>query len=361
MRGGLWMTIGAALLFASCGGGGDATPTATSVPTAAPTATEEPAAHLVFMRGDDLWTSDADGSNATQLSSGGKAGFAGLGLDPNGQSALYYTLLDEATRELTMYRVVEGEGPAEMFSFQGSDKNAEFYAGNASVSAAGDVIAFSDEDGLALYFPNIGNTRRLLGNEPCGTATRCWSYFFPTWSPDGTELSAEKIFFEGGRTVIVNQGEDPATDRELEYGTNLGHQPWSADGRLCVQENSYAGGPALVLDVDTGAHTPALPDPTAQAASYLLDCAWSSDNKLALTFTSGPTTQVHVAAIAADGALLLDTVPNADATGRATVRWLDESSLVVEYADAPAVVLGLDGTSAPLGADIDRLIAVVYY
>jgi hypothetical protein len=54
-------------------------------------------------------------------------------------------------------------------------------------------------------------------------------------------------------------------------------------------------------------------------------------------------------------------VPDPGAAQDAVVRWLDDESVLLDYSDAPPQIVNLDGTTTPLGVDIQTLVAVVEY
>ena len=372
-------------------------------PTPAPTLTPLPLEPLadavsgraVYLLDRDLWLAPLDGSRQpTRITSGSVgAGYAGTIADTQGNMIIYYTSQESGDREGGSFGVylyeVATDRFTRIFGFEGSNKNAEFYCCNVSVSPDGAFIAYAQGDGsLMVYEVSTGERWRAARgglDRPCsGVNPECFSNFFPQWSPAGDVILFERIYFEGSRHLTVRPFEidDPQAPPDFVAGFAT-KGSWAKDGRhLCgaVGESNYGSlGPPAIHDLSTG-ETFDLSDVFIAGLSFTQAfrvrheaCAWGPDGHVAFSFDidgvyqgpiySGPVTGedgTRIVLLAPDGWMLLRTPPGA---GR-VVAWLPDSSGVV-YGQTPRnappnyVLLTRGGNYYQLPLEADRILAIL--
>ena len=167
------------------------------------------AAYIFYPEGD-LWSSDADGSNATQLTHPPMRAHNAVWV-PGGTSVSFVATKPES--DFAKVYVVDANGTAQPHALTSHDR-AEW---SQTWSPDGMSVAFSTLEGIRIFNPADGKESGLQGAE---------AYRLPSWSPDGRHLTAVA---NGPKRIMLL---DVATMRweELAPAPHAVGQAWSADG-----------------------------------------------------------------------------------------------------------------------------------
>lgn len=244
---------------AACGDGGPGapSPTVTLPPTLEPPLTPSPSPtpgidrtpapaqladryRVVFYRQPEsrypavgpLWVADLDGDNARPLTDPERDYmFAGM---PDETTLYAVEFTGELSRSLVRIDLESGESE-EMAAFDAAYEWEAYVA----MSPDGRWIAYGDGDSTYLFDVETGQSTVLLdgAREACEIGpAECHVYRDLSWGPDSSLLAVGKVFYEGGRPVIVDPLE-PGAETEVGVGvlSGYGAMGWSPDSRaLCV-------------------------------------------------------------------------------------------------------------------------------
>ncbi len=305
-----------ALTLAACGGDDDATPSA--IPSGTPTGSPQPTASpspasasvqqilaasggkIVYIRGigsdapmaGRIWLATDDARLAAPVTpEGAEAIYAGL--HRSGTDALlYYATIDGGkARTLWEADLLSGES-RRVLSFA---SRHEFDA-YASVSPDGRRVAYTDSDSLRLLDMASGEDRLLLqGNgAACDLPAvgGCFVYTTAQWSPNGKLLLVEKVYYEGGRPVIVDPfaaepNETPAEGMPRGVNESVGPRAWSPGSESFCGVNSYDGTGLFLGSAPGWQLVDLVPEyelPTGPPGSpqrYIRSCDWLSTDAIA--------------------------------------------------------------------------------
>jgi hypothetical protein len=219
--------------------------------------TDPESTKLLFRRGQNgldpgtLWLSDLDGANAEILIDEAVVSDV-IAVVPHwqtGNPTVYYSLtqsLPEPTypavphsrQTISTLDLVTGER-VEVLGFEIKGNQSEAYA---DLKDGGRYIAYTDTEGLAIFDSASAEVRRVLSkNLPpeCagqeGRVPSCSTGFLrPAWSPDGSLLAVNQVFWESGDVLVVDVDMEPPLVTNIQYD---GIYPfgWSPSGNaLCA-------------------------------------------------------------------------------------------------------------------------------
>ena len=247
-----------AFLAIACQGGEEARPVprATVAPSptgAAPSPAPEvqPQPRLIFLRpqseADYVWhrlgvihvSDDVAGSNVIQLTPADvRASFVGLS-ERSGKAILYYFAAGETSNVFTLEARDLGTGKTTTLASMEPATLAAIsptmaFPPSGSLSPGGRYVAFTDRDGLGLLDLTTNGRQTIIPGrrEACesGTASECWGFAAPTWSPDGRLLLVQVQGWEPPGVSVVDPFQQPA----LGGGPRFNHGAWSPAGdALC--------------------------------------------------------------------------------------------------------------------------------
>jgi DNA-binding CsgD family transcriptional regulator len=177
------------------------------------------------------------------------------------------------------------------------------YIGAATIKDAGRYIAYTDGPSLNILDSSSGEVRRVLDvNLPTDCASQrgltpgcSTSFLRPSWSPDGTLLALNQVFYEGGQVHVVDVSTDPADVTTIEY-KDIYPFKWSPfENAVCaIDLGTYDHEISLVIarapDWQPQAfltdYQPELASNIHLMSKGLANCVWLDDSRVALLFDS---------------------------------------------------------------------------
>lgn len=222
---------------------------------------------VTYSRGGDLWIVQEGGVNRWRLT----RTRAWIEFDPS--------LSPDRTRVVYRRQARTGTSLSELFVLRlngaASVRVSPAQGGEAPAwSPAGDWIAFSNRNGLALVDPVRRRIRSL------GAIGSC-----PTWSTGSTRLAYCGSGASGGTSLGVVDATGKSTRVLLDNGAENFVGGWSRDGRRLVFTSDMKGSPDLyTIDVDRRTVRPLLVRPGVQAAN-----AWLRDGRVVFSETDPRT------------------------------------------------------------------------
>ena len=257
-------------------------PTPSPTPTPVPTPILPPAGNgkIVFVRSDEIYVMDADGSNPTNLTNNPALDDAPK-WSPDGTKIAFTSTRGGQPYHPHIYVMnANGSNPIRLTANPGTD-----YEYNLSWSPDGTKIAFArlTSTGVDIYVINANGT-----NQTRLTNTSNYNYQ-PAWSPDGG-----KIAFSGGRGgsvqihVIDVNGSNDTTLTDEAYAQN---PAWSPDGTKIA----YSTGEIRVMSAYGTNRTYLTSSGTNDSP------AWSPDGTK-IAFSSAPDGNAEIYVMDANGA-----------------------------------------------------------
>lgn len=177
------------------------------------------ATRIAFITGERLWVADADGSNATQLTTV-RSAFPTW--SPDG-TRLAFQGVDGSDWEIYIV-AADGTGLARLTDNDVPDQMPDWGSAGIAVSRG--------RGGIAIVDPATGTDTTVI---TAGTMR------YPDWSPDGERLAVSQPYTDGWRIATV----DPTTGTTTVVtgdATYDWHPDWSADGeRIAFSRNTDFG------------------------------------------------------------------------------------------------------------------------
>jgi TolB protein len=236
---------------------------------------------LVFGCQPDIYIMEANGSNATELTSD-PALDDESDLSPDGTQVVYFTGRGGTAQIHVMN--ADGSDDRALTSGSGGDTSPRW-------SADGSRIAFSRSGSIAIMNADGSDVKILMEPQPSGVAEPCRAgSFVGSWSPDGQRIVYYSAILrpEGANSFwicTVNIDGSPPQVLVSEPADKLHAEPyWSPDGRYIAfrddrDGNCSVGGGSCnydiyILDLETGEETNVTRHPSLD-----IEPAWSPDGE----------------------------------------------------------------------------------
>ena len=234
--------------------------------------------------------------------------------DPlSGTGTVYYVagISDDAA---AIYRIRFPAGaPEHVLDFTPWD--ARF--ATASLSPDGRYVAYTDRYGLQrldlqtydeLMLAKGGDHDGCLNPTP-GRIGGCLAFQQPVWSPNGSLITVDERFYEGGQIAVVDPS-SPGADPIKAGGSSGGN--WSPDSSAVCSWGIYDGPTGLSVNTAPGFVTQTFlaefnGTPTNESWFSVYECSWLGDHKVVVAIRnySSPTLGYSYAEIVdtADGSV----------------------------------------------------------
>jgi hypothetical protein len=192
-------------------------PSSRITPTQQTTALESIQNKIIYEKDNTLYATDFNLQKTTQIAKGPKIGYVGI---INEGKTIFFSTVEKKTFSIFKKNITE-ENAEKIFSFEGSDKNIEFYNSNTQINSEGTILAYSFKDGLGIYNIQTKQKKQIAANKPClGFKTNillsylikpayaggqdCYEYHHPTWVENSKYIQTSKILYEGSTFIYFD-------------------------------------------------------------------------------------------------------------------------------------------------------------